>query len=204
MRLMVVVALIVGSIGGLLGSLAFGQVSGPAGAAPPAQSVREQNLDGSGLIRVHEQGTANVNVTNGSLPVSATVNVGNLPSVQDVNVVAIPEPPLVERVYVFAQNDTANEAGGHFLSDALDTQGCRKLEVFLRFASSNVDAYNLVVWESTDGVNRLLLTRKGGFQGLGNLIASWGSSTIANWVFVEVRNLGGQVLEEGILHCVSE
>src|SRR3989442_2630286 len=50
-----------------------------AGAAPTAQQVREQNLDGSGFIRAHEQGTANVNVTNGSLPISGTVNVGNLP-----------------------------------------------------------------------------------------------------------------------------
>src|SRR3989449_11399289 len=48
-----------------------------AGAAPSAQQVREQNLDGSGFIRAHEQATANVNVTNGSLPVSGTVNVGN-------------------------------------------------------------------------------------------------------------------------------
>ena len=51
-----------------------------AGAAPSAQQVREQNLDGSGFIRAHEQGTANVNVTNGSLPVSGTVNVGNFPA----------------------------------------------------------------------------------------------------------------------------
>jgi hypothetical protein len=31
--------------------------------------VREQNLDGSGNVKVHEQGTANVNVTNGSLSI---------------------------------------------------------------------------------------------------------------------------------------
>ena len=36
-----------------------------AGAAPQpqVQQVREQNLDGSGFIRVHEQGTPNVNVS---------------------------------------------------------------------------------------------------------------------------------------------
>jgi hypothetical protein len=33
--------------------------------------VREQNLDGSGNIKVHEQGTANVNVTNSSLTVAS-------------------------------------------------------------------------------------------------------------------------------------
>jgi hypothetical protein len=37
--------------------------------AAQAVPVREQNLD-SGNIKVHEQGTANVNVTNGSLSVS--------------------------------------------------------------------------------------------------------------------------------------
>jgi hypothetical protein len=33
--------------------------------------VREQNLGGSGNIKVHEQGTANVNVTNSSLTVAS-------------------------------------------------------------------------------------------------------------------------------------
>jgi hypothetical protein len=39
----------------------------------PAQAVpvREQNLDGSSNIKVHEQGTAKVNVTNSSLTVAA-------------------------------------------------------------------------------------------------------------------------------------
>lgn len=39
---------------------------------PPAQAVpvREQNRDASGNIKVHEQGTADVNVTNGSLTVA--------------------------------------------------------------------------------------------------------------------------------------
>jgi hypothetical protein len=39
----------------------------PGNAVP----VREQNLDGSGNVKVHEQGTANVNVTNSSLTVAS-------------------------------------------------------------------------------------------------------------------------------------
>lgn len=35
-----------------------------------AVPVREQNLDANGNIKTHEQGTANVNVTNSSLPVA--------------------------------------------------------------------------------------------------------------------------------------
>jgi len=40
----------------------------------PSQKVLEQNLDANGLIKVHEQGTANVNVTNASVVVSGNVN----------------------------------------------------------------------------------------------------------------------------------
>jgi hypothetical protein len=43
----------------------------------PSQPVREQNLDSSGWIAVHEQGTSDVNVVNGSLDVSGTVSVSN-------------------------------------------------------------------------------------------------------------------------------
>jgi len=39
----------------------------PANAVP----VREQNRDGNGNVKVHEQGTANVNVTNSALSVTA-------------------------------------------------------------------------------------------------------------------------------------
>jgi len=72
---------------GIVTAFAASQIapSHQAGAAPQptqVQPVREQNLDAGGYIRVHEQGTANVNVTNGSLPVSGTVNVGNFPAAQ--------------------------------------------------------------------------------------------------------------------------
>lgn len=143
---------------------------------------------------MHEQGTANV---------GGTVNVGNLPAVQDVNVVSTPSSPVVDKVYTFATNATGG-ANGAFISDAIDTSGCRKLEVFLNFGQSNVDGYNLIVWESTDAVNRLLLTSKVGFQVLDNRTASWGSPTIANWVFVEVRGLTTGILQEGVLHCSSD
>jgi len=61
--------------GVVIGAVAYAQLSGEAGAAPPpptTQLVREQNLDGSGLIRVHEQGTANVTV--GNLPLDGQGN----------------------------------------------------------------------------------------------------------------------------------
>jgi hypothetical protein len=47
------------------------QATGLAGTAP----VSEQNVDSHGLIRTHEQGTADVNVTNSSLQISGTPSV---------------------------------------------------------------------------------------------------------------------------------
>lgn len=89
-----------------LGALAIVVIVGmlfqqPAAADPPdptpgaTNPVREQNLDAAGLIRVHEQGTADVNVTNTPLDVQGSVDVDNFPTsfevsnfpdVQDVNV----------------------------------------------------------------------------------------------------------------------
>jgi hypothetical protein len=84
----------------ILGAAAMAMLMSSVSAQPeptpgPSQPVRERNLDVNGLIRVHEQGTANVNVANSQLTVSGTVsvdnfptsiNVGNFPQVQDVNV----------------------------------------------------------------------------------------------------------------------
>ena len=51
-----------------------------AAPGPPAGlTVTEQNVDASGFIRVHEQGTASVLVTNSSLAVAGTVSIDNLP-----------------------------------------------------------------------------------------------------------------------------
>lgn len=75
--------LVVGAVVLLVGwSLATAQSPDPHPGA--SQPVRELNVDGSGAIRVHEQGVADVNVTNLPLPVTGTVDIGN--SSLDVNV----------------------------------------------------------------------------------------------------------------------
>jgi hypothetical protein len=66
-------------------SLATAQPPDPRPGA--TQPVRELNLDESGAIRVHEQGTAEVKVTNDSLAVAGTVDVANFPAKYDVNVI---------------------------------------------------------------------------------------------------------------------
>ena len=72
--------------GGVVGGTLFG---GPAlSAAAHVQDVLEQNLDATGFIRVHEQGTANVAVTN--FPASQNVAVTNFPASQNVAVTNLP------------------------------------------------------------------------------------------------------------------
>jgi hypothetical protein len=74
----------------------FGVGTSAAGPDPtpgPPLPVREQNLDASGFIRVHEQGVAKSEITNSNLNVtlgneSLDVNVQNFPSTQDVQVVS--------------------------------------------------------------------------------------------------------------------
>ena len=164
---------------GLQATVFEAEAKPPPPEPPTPQPVLEQNLDADGFIAVHEQGVA------------------------DVNVVSMPSQPIIDRVIVFAQNETGG-AGGTYLSDALDTNGCSLTEVFLDFASANIDGYTIIIHESTDGTNRFPLRISVGGAGghiLDNEKWSWGSPAMADWVFVEVRGLGAQVLEEGVLHC---
>jgi len=92
-------------VGAIAGTTATGYAQPPDPHDGATLPVREQNLDADGLIRVHEQGIAdvnvtdeelNVNITNDSLSVSGEVEVSNFPATQDVNVVggAISLPPV--------------------------------------------------------------------------------------------------------------
>jgi hypothetical protein len=64
-------ALLLVGLGVILGTTVFrDDVAQATGLAQAPTPVREQNLDGNTNIKVHEQGTANVNVTNSSLPVA--------------------------------------------------------------------------------------------------------------------------------------
>jgi hypothetical protein len=91
------------TLGAIAGGTAFAVPPDPTPGA--TQPVREQNLDDDGLIRVHEQGVADVNVTNDplnvsvdneTLNVSGEVEVSNFPATQNVNVVggSIALPPV--------------------------------------------------------------------------------------------------------------
>lgn len=69
---------IIVAVSGFVGAFSYDQLVKPAVAdAGPLSGLatREQNVDSNGFIRVHEQSTANVNVTNASLPVTGNVGV---------------------------------------------------------------------------------------------------------------------------------
>src|SRR6185437_9559586 len=70
LALVVAIVLATGSGSAVAAQISSVFVSNDASHAVP---VREQNRDGNGNIKVHEQGTANVNVSGG------TVNVGETP-----------------------------------------------------------------------------------------------------------------------------
>ncbi|HEX5042140.1 MAG TPA: hypothetical protein VFV75_04490 [Candidatus Polarisedimenticolaceae bacterium] len=58
-------------------STEFADTTDPSAPSNPPLNVREANVDGNGNIKVHEQGVVQV---------TGTVDVGNSPKVQDVNI----------------------------------------------------------------------------------------------------------------------
>jgi hypothetical protein len=66
---------------------------------PASNGVTESNIDANGDIKVHEQGTANVNVTNSSLPLAspAPVDNGGGGNVFDasIDIVTLPQTEIV-------------------------------------------------------------------------------------------------------------
>ena len=140
---------------GLQGTVFEAEAKPPPPEPPAPQPVLEQNVDGSGFIAVHEQGVTDVNVTNAALPVSGTVDVGNLPAVQDVNVISAPGPvefthiqvrpacgPTATGFCVVGSNDVfdLNQA-----LTSLSSQGWNLVEVVPSFfgASEHVLVYTL-------------------------------------------------------------
>jgi hypothetical protein len=147
MKGLVALAVIAAFASGLIGTWAFSQLTEQAGAAPPPpspQQVREQNLDGSGFIRVHEQGTANV---------AGTVNVGNLPSVQDVNVLSMPAQSTGRLIAPGTQpalgsNDT--------IFSTTDVSDCSEIRAMARTTHSSGLTLEPSIYTSPDGSTRII------------------------------------------------
>jgi hypothetical protein len=106
--------------------------------------VAEQNRDGNNNIRVHEQGiaavheqgTANVNVTNGSIPVTGTVSVAS--ATQRVMHVA----SNVELPKNFALN-----------TGFQDTSDCRALAAFIKPGELSLDNSDVFIRTSVTGTS---------------------------------------------------
>ena len=149
----------------LVAGLALGFVvsrglDGSASAAPKAQAVEEQNVDASGFIAVHEQGTANV---------AGTVDVGNLPAVQDVNVLSTP----VQEGRLIELGTQVIPGGGHYQSSFVDVSDCQRVTLMAR--GTNGASHNIGEVEmSPDGtiaVSANLIVEELG--GGGNSTSSW-------------------------------
>ena len=110
----IVFAAVLGLVGGLAGAFAFNELSGQADAlAPLATRVREQNLDASGLIRVHEQGVADVNV--------------------------LSTPPLAApagRTILVAENVTIPAGPNSHTTNFVATADCLNMAVFIEMSGS--------------------------------------------------------------------
>lgn len=105
-------------------------LTSPAGAAakhlvtvtnwPELFQVREQNVDADGNIKVHEQGTVNVSITNKEpLAVKAETEDAKPKTVK-----------LLENDIVLNNNGTT-QVNPSVLSEAIDTEGYRKIIVFV-------------------------------------------------------------------------
>ena len=150
-----VVALIVGTA---LGFVVSRSLDGAASAAPAEAKVREQNLDGSGLIRVHEQGT---------------VNVGNLPAVQNVNVVS--SSPQSGRLVSLTLTTVSEPT---WQSQIFDASDCGHVSIMAR-GSSNL-TIGLVA--SPDGTVRIPIRLASQTQ---NTIDGFNTVTVENYALAE-------------------
>ena len=142
------------ALGIALGFVVSRSLDGSASAAPPPPAdtkVREQNLDGSGFIRVHEQGTANV---------TGTVDVGNLPAVQDVNVVSA--TPQTGRLIELGTHTVP--WGGAFTTPLVDVSDCQRVTLMAKSSGSSTNAS--IEYMSPDGTTRIAAPDDlGGTQG---------------------------------------
>ncbi len=103
-----------------MGSALMGTAGADPAGPPGGLEVIEQNLDGDGYIAVHEQGVADVNVTNSSLgvvfPATQDVRVSNFPDPLSVSVGNTPLP--------VSGNVTADVSGSSVsLSSPVDVNG---------------------------------------------------------------------------------
>jgi hypothetical protein len=112
-------------------------------ASNPAQ-VHETNTDTNGSIKVHEQGTANVNVTNtAAVPVSGTVSVGNLPATQPVSGTVnvgnfpadFPAAPTTDVVQNTSGHAPAN--GIYTVLNEPDARAYRAVTIYLRLGTAS-------------------------------------------------------------------
>jgi len=131
------------------GAVTLGDVSaalGKVGAlATGARPVAEQNLDANGNIKVHEQGTVNVNVISSEVP-------RLIPVAQDV---VLPSGAFVTTEGGCGGGAPCFTAGPTALIGGfLDVRGCRHIDIFTDASSASEERnFNVELNLSPDGSN---------------------------------------------------
>ena len=129
-------------------------VSGMLSACASTQDVNVVNpLDTNKNVKVHEQGTANVAVTNTPLPVTGTVSVGNLP-LDATGAVRVTAPAAQKgTVFLVAQNVDLPANGVVPQPDPyIDTTACRSFTTFVSVAGQRASSVAPQIDLSPDGV----------------------------------------------------
>jgi len=129
-------------------------LSGLATACASTQDVAiVKPLDANRNVAVHEQGIANVAVTNVPLPVTGTVSVGNLPL--DATGAVRVTVPAVQRgtVFLVAQNVDVPANGVVPRADPyIDTTACRSFSAFVAVAGQRASSVLPQLDLSPDGL----------------------------------------------------
>lgn len=137
---------------GLLGVGAL--MSGMVTACASTQDVAiVRPLDANKNVAVHEQGTANVTVTNLPLAVTGTVSVGNLP-LDGTGAVRV-TVPAAQRGTVFLVAQSVDLPPNGVVSQAdsyIDTTACRSLSTFVSVAGQRASSVAPQLDLSPDGV----------------------------------------------------
>ena len=197
MHRVLVLTTALGLFSGLVGAFAYDQLGSDAGAAPAAQPVREQNLDTGGRIRVHEQGTANVNVNNLPIDGQGNVKVAGL----------VAQSPAVGRLATVASNVTV-PISTVFTSPYVATADCRRIALFTEMnGADSLVVYALVSPDGTTSFGKVRGDRTGDLQHGTWHFGSFsyaGDFPVPPWTAFEFDNISGSTLTvvNATLYCL--
>ena len=137
-------------------AILVGATAGMLAGCASTQDVNVVNpLDPSKSVKVREQGTVSVAVTNTPVPVAGTTTIGNLP-LDATGAVRVTPPPVTRgTVFTVAQNvDVPANQVVFQQGPYVDTSTCRSLSMFLSVDGQRASSIAPQLDLSPDGVTR--------------------------------------------------